>query len=270
MFTAYFDDSGTDGNSDIAIAACYVSTKRGWDDFVDEWDRARWEEEFDSFHMADFMAPPGQKMKPWCDWDNAKKDHVYTRLGKIINRNKRIGIAVAIPKTHWDEVPDWLRGHWGYQHYTVAVRMCLTAISKWRERTMITLPVRYIFDFEMRHSEKRREIERILDLALMPQNQEVAGMLGLEPDGYSFERKGKHKPLKAADVLAWQMRSYMRKIWALGKEDISFCHPGFRLLREDQEMDLGFFTKEQIETFVADQEKLKDAGVPFPKLYPIE
>ena len=34
MFTAYFDDSGTDRNSEIAIAACYVSTKRGWDDFV--------------------------------------------------------------------------------------------------------------------------------------------------------------------------------------------------------------------------------------------
>jgi hypothetical protein len=181
MFTAYFDDSGTDGNSDIAIAACYVSTKRGWDDFVDEWDRARFEEKFDSFHMADFMAPSGQKREPWCDWDNTKKDHVYTRLGKIINRNKRVAIAVAIPKAHWDEVPDWIPGHWGYQHYTFAVRACMTAILNWRARSMITLPMRYIFDFEMQHSKKRQEIEKILDLVTLSQNHQVANLFGLEP-----------------------------------------------------------------------------------------
>ena len=126
MFTAYFDDSGTDKNCDIAIAACYVSTKRGWDEFVTAWDAARSDEGFEDFHMSDFMAPPGQEKKPWCDWDNTKKDRVYSRLGKIINRNKRIGVAVAIPKAHWDEVPDWIRGHYGYQHYAVAVRMCMT------------------------------------------------------------------------------------------------------------------------------------------------
>jgi hypothetical protein len=86
--------------------------------------------------------------------------------------------------------------------------------------------------------------------------------------GYGFERKEIFKPLQAADILAWQMRSYMRKIWPLGKDDISFCHPGFRLLREDQEVDLGFFTKEQIDEFVAHQEKLRAAGMQFPKLYP--
>src|ERR1700688_3408179 len=89
MFTAYFDDSGTDGNSDIAVAACYISTKRSWDDFVDEWDRSAWQEGFDYFHMSDFMAPPGQMKKPWCEWDNIKKDRVYARLAKTINQNKR-------------------------------------------------------------------------------------------------------------------------------------------------------------------------------------
>lgn len=269
MFTAYFDDSGTDENSDIAIAACYISTKRGWDDFTGEWDRARDSEGFESFHMADFVAPRDQGKKPWCDWDNTKKDHVYSRLANIINRNKRIGIAVAIPKIHWDEVPDWIRGHWRYQHYTFAVRMCMATIRKWREKSMINLPVRYIFDWEMRHSQKRREIEKVLDLLTVSPNHRYAGMLGLEPNGYSFEHKEAFKPLQSADILAWQMRSYMRKIWPLGKEDISLCHPGFKLLREDQPtMDLGFFTKEQIEIFVADQEKLKAQGFEFVRLYP--
>jgi len=268
MFTAYFDDSGTDGNSDIAIAACYVSTKRGWDEFVTDWDRAREAEGFDCFHMTDFVAPPGQKKKPWCDWDATKKDRVFARLGEIINRNKRIGVAVAIPKSQWDEVPDWIRAHFGYEHYTFAVRMCMTAIGNWRRQSMMTLPIRYIFDFEMNHSQKRQEIETILDMVSMPHNHELAGMLGLEPSGYSFERKEVIKPLQAADILAWRMRSHMRKIWPLGRDDASLCHHGFRLLREDQEMDLGFFTKEQINAFVEHQEKRKAEGVPFPKLYP--
>lgn len=267
MFTAYFDDSGTDRNSDIAIAACYISTKRGWDEFVEAWDRARWEEHFDYFHMSDFLAPPGQKKGPWCYWDNAKKDCVYARLANIINRNKRIGIAVAIPKAEWDEAPEWLRAHYGYQHYTFAVRMCMTAIGKWRHGSAISLPMRYIFDFEMANSTKRQEIERIFDSVSTPHNQKVAGLLGLEPMGYSFERKEIFKPLQAADILAWQMRSYMRKIWPLGKEDVSLCHPGFKLLRENQEVDLGFFTREQMARFINDCEKWKDEGVPFPQIY---
>jgi hypothetical protein len=268
MFTAYFDDSGTDGNSDIAVAACYVSTKRGWDDFVTEWDRARWEERFDSFHMCDFVAPPGQRNEPWCDWDNTHKARVYTRLGKIINRNKRLGIAVAIPKVLWNRVPDWIRGHYGHQHYTFAVRMCMNAIRKWRQDSMITHPVRYVFDWEMRTSAKRREIEKVFDLICRPQNLPTAQTLGVEPGGYSFEHKEEFKPLQAADILAWQMRSYMRTIWPSGKEDVSLCHPGFRLLREDQEMDLGFFTEENLEKFVEDHVGYIGEGATYPQLYP--
>lgn len=265
MFTAYFDDSGTDERSDIAVAACYISTKRGWDNFVNEWDSARWEEGFDFFHMAEFLAPQSQGEKPWCDWDNTKKDHVYNRLAKIINQNKRVGIGVAIPKAIWDGVPDWIRGHYGYQHYTFAVRMCMTQIGKWH--TASPLSIRYTFDFEMAHNKKRKEISKLLELITTQSDQRVANLLGLEPRGFSFEHKEEFKPLQSADILAWQMRSYMRKIWPLGKEDISLCHPGFKLLRQDQVMNLGFFTGEQINTFVGDHEKLLAQGFPFPRLY---
>lgn len=266
MFIAYFDDSGTDRNSDIAVAACYVSAKRGWDEFVEAWDRARWEEGFDSFHMSDFMAPPAQGKKPWCDWDNTKKTHVYNRLATIINANKRTGIAVAIPKAHWDAVPERVLRHYGREHYTFAVRMCVNRIVDWRKRSMIGLPVRYTFDWEMQKTPKREEISRIFDLIGKPQNYQVADLLGLEPKGYGFEHKEEFKPLQAADILAWQMRAHMRKIWPLGHDDESLCHPGFRLLREDQDTDLGFFTKDQIEKFVAGFDAI-NATDPFPLLY---
>jgi hypothetical protein len=60
MYEAYFDDSGSNAQSEIAIAACYVSTRRSWVEFVNEWDLARHQEGFDTFHMAEFVAPGEQ------------------------------------------------------------------------------------------------------------------------------------------------------------------------------------------------------------------
>jgi hypothetical protein len=57
VYETYFDDSGTNAQSEIAIAACYVSTELGWRKFVKDWELARYEEGFDVFHMAEFIAP---------------------------------------------------------------------------------------------------------------------------------------------------------------------------------------------------------------------
>jgi hypothetical protein len=159
MFEVYFDDSGTDKNSEIAIAACYVSTKRGWDDFVKAWADARWEEGFgEAFHMAHFIAKRDQGHEPFCHWDNDKKDHVYARLAKIVNENKRIGIAAAVPKKVWDSTPDYIRQFYGREHYTFAVRQYMLRIAAWRKRSMISLPIQYVFDWEMKATPKRTEI----------------------------------------------------------------------------------------------------------------
>lgn len=74
MFQVYFDDSGTDTRSPMAIAACYISTKRGWDEFVQQWDSVRYSEDFDVFHMANFAHyhEKREENKPFCDWDFGK------------------------------------------------------------------------------------------------------------------------------------------------------------------------------------------------------
>ncbi|HUY12755.1 MAG TPA: DUF3800 domain-containing protein [Terriglobia bacterium] len=268
MFRVYFDDSGTDANSDITVAACYVSTKRGWDEFVTEWDRARWQEGFDSFHMAEFTAPSEHQHKPYCDWDEVKKNHVYERLAKIINQNKRIGIAVAVPKENWNRTPERIRLHFGTEHYTFAVRLCMMQIAKWRKKSLISLPIQYVFDWEMNTSRKRKEIDTIFEIFSNPAHEHLAEVYGVEPEGYSFQRKENFKPLQAADILAWQMRSHMHKIWLHDQDDLSLCHPGFRMLREDQEMDLGFMTEEQITRFVEKVDAWEKSIGPLPPLYP--
>jgi hypothetical protein len=140
-------------------------------------------------------------------------------------------------------------------------------IRAWRERYGISLPIRYVFDWEMDHTSKKIEITRLLDVIATPHNVEVARMLGVEPQGYSFEHASEFKPLQAADILAWQMRRHMQRIWPLRHDDESICHRGFRLLREDQEMDLGFFTEQQLEEFVKQNEEVERQGHQLPILY---
>jgi hypothetical protein len=176
---------------------------------------------------------------------------VYNRLAVIINDNKRIGVGVAVPKAVYNNVPERIREHYGFEHYTFAVRMCLMKISEWREKTppINSLPMQYIFDWENPGTPKRREISEILDNV----HEQLKPMFGLDVGGYGFKHKEQFKPLQAADILAWQMNCYMPKIYPHGEtEELAekLLHPGFRILRQDQEMDLGFFSDENMGAWV--------------------
>src|ERR1700722_7871955 len=97
-FEVYFDDSGTDGVTPVAVAACYVASKTQWTEFARNWDEVRAKEGFDAFHMAEFVANPDAGHKPFCEWDNPKKERVYGKLASIINTRVRKGFAIAVPK----------------------------------------------------------------------------------------------------------------------------------------------------------------------------
>lgn len=259
MYELYFDDSGTSAQSQIAVAACYISRKRGWDEFVKEWDDVAYQEGFSgqAFHMAHFLAPKEQQKKPWCDWDADKKKHVYSRLAGVINTNKQIGIAVAIPKDVYASLPERIRKYHGSEHYTFAVRMCLMRILDWRIKSQITLPMQYVFDWEEPWTAKHQEISSLMGGV----HEKLQPFFGLDGGGFSFQHKEVYKPLQAADVLAWQMNNYMPKIYPQGEreEDMErLLHPGFKLLRMYQEMDLGFFAEPNMKAWVQKIEEYEE------------
>ncbi len=169
----YFDDSGTDGGSPIAVAACYVANKYQWDEFVRNWDEVLEQEGFDAFHMSEFVAKPEAGHKPFCDWDNRKKERVYGRLASIINCRVRKGFSIAIPKKDFDEYAiKEFREQYAGHHYTFAVKSVMGLLEKWREKFRVTVP--------------------------------------RNPD------------------------------------DPKYLHPGFRQLRQDRPMDVGFFSRDQL------------------------
>ena len=253
MFEVYWDDSGTHEGSPIAIAACYISTVKGWTKFVEEFNDIRHSEEFDCFHMADFAAYHEKDRKPWCDWDYVKRKRVYGRIAGALNPNKRVGFGFAVPKEPFDRLlaplPEKLKDDIGRYHYTYAVRCVMGAIQQWREQSLLTnKPIQYIFDHgnlnEPEIARMWHEISRIH----MPFER-----YGMEKDGYSFQCRCAFKPLQAADILAWQLNSHMQKVILAGKDDVKDMHRNMRILRENQSVDLYFMDERQLaENFAND------------------
>ena len=212
--------------------------------------------------MADFAARPEIGKKPFCDWDKEKKGRVYNRLAGIINRNKRMGCGIVVPKDTFDKLvpplPERLRQTFGVRHYPFAVKVVLGMIGDWRLGSGVTLPVKYFFD---RMGKGKGEIISFWDDIDSFQWKE--DIFGMEEDGYSFENKAKFLPLQAADILAWQMNWHMQNVVYKGKRDIEDSHPNFRLLRCDQEMKLGFLTEDNfINTIEMKRKILEQHPVP--------
>jgi hypothetical protein len=237
----YFDDSGTDSGTPVAVAACYVAKKSQWDEFVRNWDQVMADEGFTMFHMAEFVAKPEMKHKPFCDWSKEKKDRVYRKLASIINTRALKGFAVAVPKQPFDDyVFDEFRLY-AQNHYVFAVKSVMGFIDNWRQQHSITIPMQYVFESG---TAGESQIEDVWKECLLHKNSEHR--YGIIPNGVMFQNKRLFKPLQAADILAWQMQNNMRRTVMEGLDPDHKVHWGFRMLRQDRPMELAFYSREQM------------------------
>jgi hypothetical protein len=247
-FEVYFDDSGTDGANEIAIAACYVSSKEQWDEFNRNWKEILEDENFDHFHMAEFVAKPEAGHKPFCDWSDEKKKRVYRRLAAAINVRVRHGFAIAVPKRRFDACAfQEFRKEYAENHYVFAVKSLFGLLEKWRTKYCVAVPMQYVFDHG---SLGEQQLGGIWDK--YSRDERARTRYGIADDGVLFQSKTLFKPLQAADILAWQMHNHMRKVISRGcqpHEEYTLSHPGFRLLRDHQVLDLAFYSTEQLQGF---------------------
>jgi Protein of unknown function (DUF3800) len=250
-FEVYFDDSGTDGTNEIAVAACYVSSRDQWDHFNRNWKEILDDEHFDHFHMAHFAAKSDAGHKPFCTWDDDKKKRVYRRLASTINIRVRHGFAIAVPKKSFDTyAPQEFKEQYAGNHYVWAVKSVFGLLEEWRKNYRIVSPMQYVFD---RGSLGNSQIQEIWDQSSRDGIGEAKYGL-FENDGVLFQDKKIFRPLQAADILAWQMHNHMRKVIAPGCEphaEFARSHPGFRLLRDHQSLKLGFYSAQQVENVFA-------------------
>jgi hypothetical protein len=214
MFTLYCDDSGTHPKSDIAVAACYISTVEQWSEFKRNWAEADQREHFGVFHMADFVGRYEQfASQEWAD--RIKRDRTMRSLINIIKTRARIGFAAAVEKSAYDEVivDGGLKDRFGENHYAFAVRMCTALVDKWRKRHGYTEPVQYVFD---RLSEGKKDINHLFD-TLVTGGDHALNQYGIFKGCWSFQDKAQVVQLQAADIWAWENYCYMVDCFMPGK-----------------------------------------------------
>jgi hypothetical protein len=203
--TVHYDDSGTHVQASTAIAACFVSTVEQWKEFERNWKEVEAEEQFCTFHMADFAANQGQ----FKDWDKRKMKRVLTRLCSLIAIRAKAGYAHSVTKKDYDEViTRGFREYAGRFHYTFVARQCAGLVSIWRKKWEPTSSMRYVFD---RMGKGKGEINAVMERAVDSSERE-AKTTGIAPlIGWSFESKAAIVPLQAADIGAWTAFQMMQR-----------------------------------------------------------
>ena len=128
MLTAYTDDSGTHSESEIAVAAGFLSD-------VGRWGPGKFETDWKvalrvagilekGFHTTDFKAGWG----PYRNWSEQEKNSLYDALIQAINKHTMFGFSAAVRKDDYDElVTGKLREKLG-GHYRFVVAACMFGI----------------------------------------------------------------------------------------------------------------------------------------------
>lgn len=207
----YFDDSGTDAGSEIAVASCYLGHVEQWSALSRNWDEINQQEHFGVFHMADFVG----KQKQFSDWPKAKCDRTIRKLISVIRTRAEHAFSACIVKDAYDQyiLGDSVLRRKSYKnHYSAAIHMCMAHIAQWRKKRQRLEPIQYVFD---QMSKGRGEIDAMFQTVMS------GGVDGLESygvygkklrDGWSFQSKAMVIPLQAVDIWAYENFRYMRDI----------------------------------------------------------
>lgn len=215
MLAVYIDDSGTHPDSDIAVAAGFASEVGHWAAFEADWKAALSVAGIlnEGFHSSEFEA----HQKPhFSGWPSAKRDTLQRALVKAITDHALVGVAAAVRKSDYDSlVQGKLRDKLGDHHYTFAVQACLYQLQEWMRYAHYHEPMQYVFD-RMSNLNSQNEINTVFnDL----HQYGVHGNFGIEPGGHSFQNRKVFVPLQAADIIAWESFTYMKRHVYGGKDE---------------------------------------------------
>lgn len=221
--TVYLDDSGTDPQSRVVVAAFCVSTLGKWRKFDAAWRAASAEYGFQHFHMTEFAGcrknewcrdcrkgKTTEADHPWREWSNTKRNKTLRELVRIICKYTEYGKAIALTKEEVQKyiinspirrtVPEIV----GEREFTFAVQVCGGELALYRKQQATFPPLKFVFDICPQY--QKDEIAKVF---LRPNRGSPQLMDGVEQwfdvdtNGVSYESRKQTLPLLSADMLAW-------------------------------------------------------------------
>jgi hypothetical protein len=194
FFTAYLDDSGTAPDQRIAVASCIVIPANQIFTLEEHWERFLDKYKFNNFHASACANAPKTKDRQYRDFDEAKKELVFTRTREFC---KKFGVQVfsfAVFKDTYDSViPQEYREYAG-SHYTWAVRHIQVRVQQRRNHRGIKEPIQEIFDWQDVGSDCRNEIDDVIG----QQSEQLNEIIH-----HDFQYRKEVSGLQLVDLIAW-------------------------------------------------------------------
>jgi hypothetical protein len=257
MLTAYFDDSGTHGNSEIVLMAGVYGHFYQWNFFSDLWAKqlaapCPGKPPLSEFHMSECQARDGE----FLGWKRVETDFLVRELGSIIIKTGIYGFGGAIPRQVWDEfIQGDLRRSAGDAE-TMCIINCFVKVTRWAKEKMPGHKIGFVFDDR---PQKKRDVQKIFDV--------YRGFTDGKPEpgspeitSVSFASSRKALPLQAADMLAWEIyqdsldslagrperdgprRKQLLRLLQTGRINVEFCGPELVRKMAERKFDPSFLS----------------------------
>ncbi len=211
MLSAYFDDSGTHGDSEIVVMVGFVGTEDQWKPFDEAW-AAKLKEPLPGkptlrrFHMANCMARHGE----FFSYSEADRNAVIHDFRQLILDAKLIGYVMAVDKVAWDQIiVGQLRVLFGDAEW-YALKSCFDFAIKKTEKQDADKAITIIFDDrpEVRKAPFQDTFDK-LKARFYNGDRKFPNWVHLI--GSAFLSSETIRPLQAADMLAWESYTHAKR-----------------------------------------------------------
>jgi len=258
VITAYFDESGTHGSSELALMAGYIAEGRQWRKYEKRAAKLFGRHRVRVFHSIDLK----RGSKDFAGWTVDQKIHFLDEFQHVVNETLEVGfvsILKAADYAYYKSLP-WPKGTRPDSLYTILFRASLSGgldgarqVERWR----LAQEPRLHVVLESGHRNAKDAV-RIYEFVQTRFPQAPCPLNGL-----TFEDKKDCLPLAAADLIAYNVYREETGAKPLGQlKQASKAEASYNgnLYRIDLDRDTLLLLNEQSHRFKAERRAAWEAG----------
>lgn len=194
MLQAYFDESGTQGDSPALLVAGYLFEPQRCLALETDWSIALKEAGVSIFHATDCAGGWGE----FKDMDRKGRDELYLKLLNLIRRDATVGMVVQVKEADFRQaVPAGWEKRFGGA-YAACATLCLQAVGRWCRDNSRDDRVAYFL--ESGHQCAGEAFHFMEFIAQFPVMRDLYRW-----HSHTFVSKKSTVPLQTADILAWEL-----------------------------------------------------------------
>ena len=206
MLTAYIDDTGMDGESNLVTLAGWIASAEEWYDFSSAWDAEL--AVAPSIHAFHAVEAEAREVLPWSGFSETERDARVAALASLISRHRLRPAGCTVP---WDWVEDNVPCRSKRAPAEDALRVCVRSVIDTVARECYADGHRDAVSIYFDRQASPKTTRRLFAIAERAARDIADGKLGrgrCPIASITFSTRvpqDKESPLQAADLLAWHI-----------------------------------------------------------------